>query len=109
MNPATGEVIRSVRDNTPSEVDEAVEAAKAAFESGPWPRLPRSERARHLLRCADAIEANSEVLFRLETQNNGRPLTETKAQLSRVRSGSGTTRDCWPPSGTRSCPETAPT
>ncbi|MFI1853608.1 aldehyde dehydrogenase [Streptomyces sp. NPDC020480] len=84
VNPATGQVIRTVADNTAAEVDEAVRAAKAAFESGPWPRLPRSERARHLLRCADAIEANSEVLFQTETRNNGRPISETRAQLSRV-------------------------
>ncbi|WP_211303202.1 aldehyde dehydrogenase family protein, partial [Streptomyces milbemycinicus] len=84
VNPATGEVIRTVADNTAAEVDEAVRAAKAAFESGPWPRMPRSERARHLLRFADAIEAHTETLFQLETQNNGRPITETRAQLSRV-------------------------
>ncbi|KAK1184242.1 aldehyde dehydrogenase family protein [Streptomyces sp. NBS 14/10] len=84
VNPATGAVIRTVADNTAAEVDEAVRAAKAAFESGPWPRMPRSERARHLLRFADAIEAHTEVLFQLETRNNGRPITETRAQLSRV-------------------------
>ncbi|MEU5927749.1 aldehyde dehydrogenase family protein [Streptomyces antimycoticus] len=84
INPATGEVIRTVADSTIVEVDEAVRAARAAFASGPWPRMPRSERARCLLRFADAIEAHTEALFQLETRNNGRPITETRAQLSRV-------------------------
>ncbi|MEU9290704.1 aldehyde dehydrogenase [Streptomyces sp. NPDC048275] len=83
-NPATGEVIRTIADSTVAEVDEVVRVARAAFESGPWPRLPRSERARYLLRVADAIEASSGMLFQLETRNNGRPITETRAQLSRV-------------------------
>ncbi|MFG2628017.1 aldehyde dehydrogenase [Streptomyces sp. NPDC048473] len=84
INPATGEVIRTVPDSTVCEVDKAVEVARTAFESGPWPRMPRSERARHLLRFADAIEAHTETLFQLETRNNGRPITETRAQLARV-------------------------
>ena len=56
----------------------------AAFESGPWPEMSRTDRARLLLRFADAIEANSARLYELETRNNGRPITETRAQLSRV-------------------------
>ncbi|MBS1693801.1 MAG: aldehyde dehydrogenase family protein [Actinobacteria bacterium] len=84
LNPATGAVIQTVAEHGPADVDAAVARARAAFDDGPWPRLTRSERARLLLRIADAIEANSERLFRLETRNNGRPITETRAQLSRV-------------------------
>ena len=84
INPATGEVLATVPDQTAVDVDNAVRVAKAAFESGPWPELTRTERARLLLRFADAIEANSTTLYELETQNNGRPITETMAQLSRV-------------------------
>jgi acyl-CoA reductase-like NAD-dependent aldehyde dehydrogenase len=46
--------------------------------------MTRSKRARLLLKLADAIEANSGELYELETRNNGRPITETRAQLSRV-------------------------
>ena len=84
INPATGEVLATVPDQTAADVDDAVRVAKAAFESGPWPELTRTERARLLLRFADAIEANTRALYELETRNNGRPITETKAQLSRV-------------------------
>lgn len=84
IDPATGAVITTVIEHTGADVDAAVARAQAAFESGPWPRLVRSERAKLLLRIADAIEANSERLFRLEARNNGRPIAETRAQLSRV-------------------------
>ncbi|AKS31306.1 aldehyde dehydrogenase [Mycolicibacterium goodii] len=84
INPATGAVITTVAEHGAAEVDAAVARARAAFENGPWPRLARSERARLLLGIADAIEADSERLYTLEARNNGRPITETRAQLSRV-------------------------
>ena len=65
-------------------MDAAVASALAAFDGGAWPTMVRSERARLLLRIADAIDADSERLYRLEALNNGRPITETRAQLSRV-------------------------
>ncbi|MET4622870.1 acyl-CoA reductase-like NAD-dependent aldehyde dehydrogenase [Arthrobacter sp. 2762] len=83
-NPATGLPIATVPDGVRVDVDKAVAAARVAFESGPWPRMSRTDRAKVLLKAADALEAASESLFTLETQNNGRPITETRAQLSRV-------------------------
>lgn len=84
VNPSTGEVIATVAEGSAAAVDSAVARARAAFERGPWPRLSRSERGRLLLRMADAIETAAERLYTLEAQNNGRPITETRAQLSRV-------------------------
>ncbi|KLI08822.1 MULTISPECIES: aldehyde dehydrogenase [Mycolicibacterium] len=84
LNPATGEVIATLPEQGEREVDTAVSAARRAFEVGPWPSMVRSDRAKLLLRIADAIENASETLYTLETRNNGRPITETRAQLSRV-------------------------
>ena len=84
VNPATGEVIATVPEQGAADVDRAVATAKEAFETGPWPTMVRSKRARLLLTLADAIEANSARLYELETRNNGRPIAETRAQLSRV-------------------------
>lgn len=84
LNPATGEVLTTIPEQGESEVDAAVATARAAFEDGPWPNMVRSERAKLLLRIADAIEDSSEQLYTLEARNNGRPITETRAQLSRV-------------------------
>ncbi|MEU9429311.1 aldehyde dehydrogenase [Streptomyces sp. NPDC048342] len=84
INPATGSIIRTVADSSIAEVDAAVTRARAAFLDGPWPAMSRTARGRLLLRVADVIEDAAESLYRLETQNNGQPVTETRAQLSRV-------------------------
>ncbi|MBY6410665.1 aldehyde dehydrogenase [Rhodococcus sp. BP-252] len=84
VNPATGSPIAKVPDGVGVDVDRAVAAARSAFETGPWPRMSRTDRAKALLRAADALEAASDTLYTLETRNNGRPITETRAQLSRV-------------------------
>ncbi|AIJ23842.1 aldehyde dehydrogenase family protein [Amycolatopsis methanolica] len=84
LDPATGRVLDTVPDSTLDEVDAAVARARAAFLGGPWPALTRTERGRLLLRVADVVEGAAESLYRLETRNNGRPVTETRAQLSRV-------------------------
>ncbi|MFD4196044.1 aldehyde dehydrogenase family protein [Amycolatopsis thermoflava] len=84
LDPATGRVLDTVPDSTLDEVDAAVARARAAFLDGPWPALTRTERGRLLLRVADIVEGAAESLYRLETRNNGRPVTETRAQLSRV-------------------------
>ncbi|WP_059018793.1 aldehyde dehydrogenase family protein [Mycobacterium sp. M26] len=84
VNPSTGEVIATVAEASAADVDVAVARARAAFDSGPWPEMTRTERGRLLLRMADAIDAATERLYTLEAQNNGRPITETRAQLARV-------------------------
>jgi acyl-CoA reductase-like NAD-dependent aldehyde dehydrogenase len=84
LNPATGQPLADVAAGDAADVDLAVTAAREAFENGPWPRLPNHERATVLLRFADLIEENLERLFQLETLNNGRPVIETRAQLSRL-------------------------
>ncbi len=58
--------------------------ARTAFDSGVWSRLPVHERARILNRFGDLLERDMDKLYRLETVNNGRPITETKAQITRL-------------------------
>ncbi|GHG55182.1 aldehyde dehydrogenase [Sinomonas cellulolyticus] len=77
-DPATGEVWGEVPDGSPEDVEAAVAAARRAFDDGPWPRLSPSERAAHLLRIADEIEARAEVLAQTNTRENGSPITETR-------------------------------
>jgi aldehyde dehydrogenase (NAD+) len=74
FNPATGEEICSVAEADAEDVDRAVEAARAAFQSGgPWRRLAASERGRLLNKLADLIEKNAVDLARLESLDNGKP------------------------------------
>jgi acyl-CoA reductase-like NAD-dependent aldehyde dehydrogenase len=83
-NPATGEVIARIPNSTAADVDRAMKSARAAFEGRTWGGLDIRARARLVNRLADAFEANLETLYRLETLNNGRPVNETRAQLSRL-------------------------
>jgi len=83
-NPASGALIARIPDSTAADVDRAVKSARLAFESREWGGMPVRTRARLVNRLADAFEDNLESLFRLETTNNGRPVNETRAQLSRL-------------------------
>ena len=71
-NPATGEVLLEIAEATPAQVDEAVNAADAAFEQ--WGQTTPKERAEALLKIADVIEQNAEAFAKLESQNCGKPL-----------------------------------
>lgn len=78
VNPATGDVICRVAEAEEPDVDKAVKAARSAFTSGAWPRMAAAERGRYLYKLADLIEANAEELARLETLDNGKPLSESR-------------------------------
>jgi phenylacetaldehyde dehydrogenase len=78
-NPATGEVLTRVAEGDRADIDLAVKAARAAFDTGPWRRLTPSERGRMIWKLADLIEENLEELAELETLDNGKPLTIARA------------------------------
>jgi len=71
LNPATGEVIASVPEASYEQIHRAVLGANRAFDS--WSDTTPGERARLLLKIADAIEANAEAFARLESLNCGKP------------------------------------
>jgi len=82
-NPATGDVIAKIPNSTKEDIDRAMKSARTAFEGKAWGGMDIRARARLVNRLADAFEANLDTLYRLETLNNGRPVNETRAQLSR--------------------------
>jgi 1-pyrroline dehydrogenase len=79
INPATGETIAEVPEGTQADVDRAVEAAKAALPE--WLETTPGERAEMLLKLADALDANTEELAHLESQNVGKPLPAARDEL----------------------------
>ncbi len=74
-NPATGEVLARVAEGDRADIEQAVKAARRAFESGKWPEMTPSKRGRLLWKLADLLEANLEEFAQLETLDNGKPLT----------------------------------
>ena len=85
-DPATGLVWGSVADGTTEDLEQAVNAARTAFDSGPWPRLSPSQRAAVLLRIADQIEVRSTELSLTNTLENGSPVSETKGAAANAAS-----------------------
>jgi 1-pyrroline dehydrogenase len=79
LNPATGETIGEVPQGSQADVDRAVEAAKAALPE--WLETTPGERAEMLLKLADAIDANTEELAQLESQNVGKPLPASRDEM----------------------------
>jgi len=75
FNPATGEEIAQIAEADVADVDKAVKAARDAFERGPWRKTNASERGRLLYRLADLLEQHAGEFARLETLDNGMPLT----------------------------------
>lgn len=75
-NPANGEFLAEIADASNSDVDDAVNAAKEAFES--WGKTTTSQRADILDKIADIISKNAEFLAKVETLDNGKPIRETK-------------------------------
>lgn len=76
VDPATEDVFHRVPDGTTADVDRAVQAARDAFDTGPWPRMTGAERADILQRMADLIEARTPDLAELEIRDNGKPRPE---------------------------------
>jgi betaine-aldehyde dehydrogenase len=82
VNPATEEIVHHLPAATREDVDLAVAAARRAFDSGPWPRMHASERARILRAIAQEITARQAELARLEVIDNGKPLPEANWDIA---------------------------
>jgi acyl-CoA reductase-like NAD-dependent aldehyde dehydrogenase len=82
INPANEEVVAVVAEGDKADVEEAVKAARKAFEEGKWPAMGPHQRARLLYKIADLIEQHAEELSTLETLDNGVPLMITKGMAT---------------------------
>lgn len=77
ISPIDGKVFSRAARGNREDVEKALDAAHAAFPK--WSRTGAAERARVLLKIADIIENNLEMLARVETIDNGKALRETRA------------------------------
>ena len=75
ITPITGQVYTQAARSTAADVELALDAAHAAAER--WGATPAAERANVLLRIADRLEQNLELLAYAETVDNGKPMRET--------------------------------
>jgi aldehyde dehydrogenase (NAD+) len=77
INPATEEVIATVASADRSDVDAAVQAARAAL-GGPWGSLSARERGRLVRRIGERLLERVDEIARLETLHNGKPIFESR-------------------------------
>ncbi len=81
-NPAKGEKIASVPYGTKEDVDQAVQAAKAAYDE--WRTTPPLTRARYLFRLKEAFEENFEDIARILTTEQGKAIDEARGEVRRM-------------------------
>jgi phenylacetaldehyde dehydrogenase len=78
-NPATGETLARIAEGGAEDINRAVQAARRAFEEGPWSRMTASERGRIIWRIGDLILAHLDELAQLESLDNGKPFAVAQA------------------------------
>ncbi|MEM9391752.1 MAG: aldehyde dehydrogenase family protein, partial [Bacteroidota bacterium] len=76
-SPVDGQSFTKIPRSTEEDIELALDAAWAAFES--WKNVSVTERSNMLLKIADVMEENLEALARAETWDNGKAIRETTA------------------------------
>ena len=82
VDPSTEEIIAEVPDASEKDVNRAVAAARAAFDSGPWPQTTAQERGRVLFRLAERLRKEAASLAELESRNSGKPIVESEYDMA---------------------------
>ncbi|MFQ5934518.1 MAG: aldehyde dehydrogenase family protein [Dehalococcoidia bacterium] len=77
INPATEEVLATIAAAGREDVNLAVEAARRAFEEGPWSSMHPSARGKLLYKLAQLVSDNAEELATIDTMDMGKPIRET--------------------------------
>jgi betaine-aldehyde dehydrogenase len=82
--PADGSLVGEVDEATDADTLAAIAAARDAFDGGPWPRTPATERGALLARVADLIEREAGVIARAESLDTGKRFVESEYDVADV-------------------------
>jgi betaine-aldehyde dehydrogenase len=80
-SPAHGVVVGDYAEAGIADVDAAVQAAREAFDRGPWPQSSGADRMKCLLRAAELIRRQKEELALIETLESGKPITQARDEM----------------------------
>jgi acyl-CoA reductase-like NAD-dependent aldehyde dehydrogenase len=80
-NPATEEVLATFEVFSDVQIDEALAAAYTAFQS--WREVSFAERSAHFHRVANYLREHKAELARTATQEMGKPITESEAEIEK--------------------------
>ena len=83
-DPSTEEIIAQVAASESADVDRAVKAARAAFDSGPWAKITAQDRGRILFKLAEKVRQNTAMLAEIECRNTGKPIVEAEYDIADV-------------------------
>ena len=84
LNPATGAELAHVASAGAVDVDRAVKAARAAFETGKWSTMAASRRAKIIYKMAQLIAERANDLALLEVRDNGKTIGTAKGELGAI-------------------------
>jgi acyl-CoA reductase-like NAD-dependent aldehyde dehydrogenase len=82
LSPSHGVVVSRATKGGKAEADAAIAAARTAFDDGRWSGLSGKARATVLLKVADLIEANTDRMALIETLEAGKPITQSRGEVS---------------------------
>lgn len=82
IDPGTGELLARFAAAGPGDVDQAVAAARRAFQHSGWAEMSPSERGVHLHRLADLVERHAPVLSQLEALDVGKPWAQAQGDIA---------------------------
>ncbi len=83
-NPATGAKIADVPDATRDDLDKAIAAARRESDTGKWPTMAASRKAKIIYKIAQLINERLDDLAMMEVRNNGKTLATAKGEMSAV-------------------------
>jgi aldehyde dehydrogenase (NAD+) len=78
IDPSTGEAFATLAKGGADDARRAAEAARGAFDEGPWPRMKGRERAQLMLKVADLVKQNGAALAELEARDAGHTIRMAK-------------------------------
>ncbi len=79
LNPSTTQCVAQVAHGKKADIQHAVQAARKAFDTGPWSQMTASDRSKIIWKIGDLIETHGDELAQLETLDNGKPFTVARA------------------------------
>ena len=84
VEPGTGEELAEIAEAGPRDAERAVGVAHRAFEEGPWPRTPATQRGRVLARASILLRERLEGIATLEARNAGKPIRDARDEIGLV-------------------------
>ena len=82
LNPFNGEPIAFAAESGKKDIEDAVAAARVAFDRGPWRESTAQQRGRVLFAMAELVRKNASMLAELETRNCGKPIVESEFDIN---------------------------